>query len=408
MARSSSSKSRPSKTSQSLAPLQHQRVLFNVLLAVFVPALFFSLCELGARGWLWWLAGRNPETYRMRHYQLAGEVGYFYAREKPSYLFHELGFKNSDYSKFTLRRAHGQKKQFRILMLGGSAVAGGEKTLHSWPYVMEFILRRENPDLDIMVVNGGIWAGISANERLQVFNLRNYDWDLIVNYSGYNDMHHFLMVHEEYLLNLRRTNQHLSALGRFWHHLKEHSVALSALSHVYVKNYHRMYTLEKYDFVRNVLPTPEKRQQFLDGLGIQLEDIFNMTAAQDVPVLHIFQGSYTYLRQFRPLLKTEWLYRRHNIAEPGGYWDQRCDDYLPAMESYVQGLCDRYPQVTYVNFIKQVKDETHLYEDDVHFTSKGTIIIAEMVAKIIQTKYLKRSYEHWARYVPNTWQEPKE
>jgi hypothetical protein len=76
------------------------------------------------------------------------------------------------------------------------------------------------------------------------------------------------------------------------------------------------------------------------------------------------------------------------------------------MEARMRALSAQYPHVTYINFVELVKDVTNLYEDDVHCTSKGTVITAEMVGKIIQTRYLKRGIEHWARYQPESWTEP--
>ncbi len=368
----------------------------NLLVALLAPLVFFVGLEIAARACVWIWAGFSKDAYQTLHLQLSGQTGYFYHREDKYQIFHPLGFKKG-HTDFTFKRPDNPK-HYRILVLGGSATAGSEHHLYSWPYIMEFMLRTQNPDLDIVVVNGGIWAGLAANERQQVFNLRNYHWDLIVNYSGWNDLYSYNLVNERVLINVRRANQHCGRFGQLWFRLKAHSMALSLLAHAYVKNYQNVDTKKPVVQLEPLPLTDANREKLFQMMGSQLEDIFHMTQERHVPVLHIFQGSLGYMRSFRPLTAQERLYQLNSARMFDESWNKAVDFYYPQTEKFVRALCSKYPHVTYMNYLERAYYRDDLFEDDCHFQVSGLVIAAQIIGQFVQTQYFKRPINDWKQY----------
>jgi len=79
-------------------------------------------------------------------------------------------------------------EQVRIAVVGGSTVHAGTTYKDTLPGSLKNVLRAQNPDVDIEVINAGITSSISRQALVHLITtLVDYDLDLLVIYDGIND-----------------------------------------------------------------------------------------------------------------------------------------------------------------------------------------------------------------------------
>ena len=363
---------------------------------------FVSFVEAAACFYLASKAHWNDAVYQIRRLQTSGQVGYFYKAPDQHQIFDALGFKRSRWSVLTPRQ-DSHKKTFRVLILGGSAVAGSERVVGGdWPDIVESLLIQHNPDLQITVVNGGVWGGISATERRQLFNVRHYDFDLLVLYTGYNDLYYDAFHHHQYLHDLALTQRSLSPLGKAWYFMREHSVALSLVAEAYqVRRIHR--ALAKAPLQALEVPDPlhwsdATREQLLTAVDQQVSDTLQMAQDRQLPVYLLFQANATYTRKFRALSRDEETMLATALGAQQNYWTQTVTWVYPALEERMRHIAARFPNVTYLDFNQVSHHYQSMFYDDVHFGSGGMKIVGSKIATGIQIGYLKRGLNGWTDY----------
>ncbi len=382
---------------------QTQSWKLNLLVSAFSLLLVASV--IGGSEWLlrrrlWQKVGQDREAYEVVRRQQSGQVGYFFGQPDQHHVFHPLGFKKSRWSQFRAQRPPGQAS-FRALVLGGSAVAGSEYIL-GWDFVAvaERMLQVQNPDLDVVLVNGGIWGGTSGFERLQSFHLRHYGFDAVVIYSGYNDLYGYAMDRAKYLQDLAYFDQRLGFRGRLGFYLKENSLAYEWLTQhmpVLKKTYPLGVTAKA---SRRPLDFSEASRQELNGLVMrQLRHTLEVTQAQNLPVYFMFQSSYSALVLQHPLSELEQQLMRDHLGDQLDYWLKVMAFYAPALEQATRDLCSQFPHVRYVNSADFAKAYPVLFYDDVHFDGKGMLIFGNQLAQDLQKYVLQRSVENWKNFV---------
>jgi hypothetical protein len=176
-----------------LKPLEKTPVAWRwpVWAAVLI-ILLHALAEGLARFALWENVNHSRENFRRRHFIWSGQTGHL-AWEKNNLLVNEFGLTKIEDEHFNLIR-DPSKKEFRILVLGGSAVMGESREIgFNWPGELQKYLGKYNPDLHVSVLNGGFSGGLAFQERIQQQALWRYDLDLTIVYTGYNDLYYFFM-----------------------------------------------------------------------------------------------------------------------------------------------------------------------------------------------------------------------
>ncbi len=373
--------------------------LVNLALAVLTPLLVFGTCEGLARFYVGQSVGWDRQAYELRQRQLSGQVGFLYRRPDVHQIIHPLGCKKSRWSNLTPTRVPGDKPQYRILVLGGSGVAGSEEKVGGdFPDVVEQMLAHYNPDFRFVVVNGGVWSGNSAMERMQLYHLRHYGWDLVIIYSGWNDLYAYSMKREKYLNDLSRTQRRLGHIGRFWFGLRERSMAVALLAHAVARAPIQLGApVDRFD--ARVPLDPAHQQEFLDGVTRQTEPTLRLAQDMGVPLLFLLQSSATYTRQFRPLTDMEEKILQAFLGSHKAYWTDVMHYFYPALDARLRTLCGQYG-ARYINFNTLSHPYHVLYYDDLHYAMAGMQKAGILVAEIVQTEYLHRSTAEWIHFPP--------
>ena len=375
----------------------------GILITACIPVIFFGLIEVGSRLILLAACDGNPDTYDLGRIQISGQTGYFYDKPDQHQIFTEYGFKKSRFTHFHVERWHDH--EYRTLVLGGSAVAGSEVNVGGdWSTFTEQLLRQHNADLDISLVNGGIWGGTSAFERMQTFNTRHYGFDLLVIYSGWNDLYSYSMKQSRYLKDMAQTRRRLSELGKFWFELRAHSVALGWIASLYDQQHPLNMGTGADRFDQKIPCTPENRQRFIKEYLGQLQDTLAMAHQQKIPVIFILQSSATYTRQYRPLSPIEESQIDTYISPYKDYWSQLMSYYYPALGQAIKTECQKYPTVKFYDFAEFSHHYQRLYYDDVHYSTPGMYVIGWKVAALIQETIFHRSSKDWVEITPDNYE----
>lgn len=118
---------------------------------------------------------------------------------------------------------------YRIICLGGSSTFGNgiSDDDHTWPAQLEKILRLKYPDIRFEVINAGGF-GYTSYELLTkyLFQLSNYNPDMVIFYETYNDASFIGRLSPEDNINSIRGRMHRN----FIHKFLCHSAAYSFLS----------------------------------------------------------------------------------------------------------------------------------------------------------------------------------
>jgi len=94
-----------------------------------------------------------------------------------------------------------RKNEFRIFITGGSTAWGAAATDTEFTIAgfMEKELRKKYPQMEIKVITAAVSAWASTQERIWIFNrITEYEPDVIISYSGHNDLESYLQHHDLY------------------------------------------------------------------------------------------------------------------------------------------------------------------------------------------------------------------
>ncbi len=112
-----------------------------------------------------------------------------------------LSVHNRQQFRYPFDLAKKKKNEFRIFITGGSvawgsAATSGESTIAGF---MEKELRIKYPGVDIKVITAAASGWSSTQERIWIFNrITEYEPDVIISYSGHNDLESYLQHHDLY------------------------------------------------------------------------------------------------------------------------------------------------------------------------------------------------------------------
>lgn len=108
---------------------------------------------------------------------------------------------NSQQFRYPVDLVKKKKNEFRIFITGGSVAWGSAATDTEFTIAgfMEKDLRKKYPQMDIKVITAAAGAWSSTQERIWIFNrISEYSPDLIISYSGHNDLESYLYNHDLY------------------------------------------------------------------------------------------------------------------------------------------------------------------------------------------------------------------
>lgn len=157
-----------------------KKLTFLTILALAPPLLLLSAWELGLR-----MAGYGYST-RFWVQQTIDEVDYYLPNPNFTRLFFPEGMKRLFYPF----RLHVEKPvhEFRIFVLGGSAINGDPHPDFSVPRMLEKQLNHTIPERNFVVVNAALTACNSFVAREISKDLSRFEPDLVIIYMGNNEV----------------------------------------------------------------------------------------------------------------------------------------------------------------------------------------------------------------------------
>ncbi len=347
-----------------------------------------------ARKWLLKHVGGDHEAYTRKHFAWSGQVGYYYGQNIK--LNDPLGFHVIAGPPFNVVRKHN--REFRILMLGGSAVEGFDTGPElNLPSELNRLLQQFNPDLEFHTLNGGVSGHLSFTENVQHWSFRNYDFDLVLVYTGYNDMYYFFMDPDYYARSEEYCHRRFSVLNQVSEHLAEKSLVFAWLRHK------RVAARLLYEMVSQRRTTGWEALDassitlFKENLSEQVRQIIERSQARSIPIIYLMQPYLTDLQRSRLLTHFEMEKKSVYLKDKNAQWEAVVDSVMPAMVETVSGLCQQQG-VPFIYFKDVISKYTDMFYDDVHLHGTGMSLAALELAKIVQQKVLKRSIEGWPIY----------
>lgn len=350
-----------------------------------------------ARLVLWQHTGHKLEAFRAQHFYWSGQVGNYVDGDRDNPYLHKLGYKLIAGPEFHLLRSPGE---YRILILGGSAVMGKDTDLdNNFPYVTQQYLERYDTDIKTRVVNGGVSGGLSYQENINLWGLRNYDFDLIVDFTGYNDLYYFFMDPEHHIASAAAFKRRFSLLNRVSERVAEHSVLFARL------RYWRMHRHPEPKEVStskrpigSVVITEALLKQFENAYRAQLDTSLRLCQQQHKPLILIAQPFLTDLMRSRPLTAYEQGIYKSYLKDHVAKWQEVVDKAYPVMLAVMRERCDAY-NVPFVYMAPRIQQYNGIFRDDVHVHGAGINVMGAQVAELIQQKILDRSISGWLVYM---------
>ena len=359
------------------------------------------LALLGAEGWCRWqlarASGFDREKTREQQFFLSGQTGQYANDSNP--LIHRLGYKRIKGPDFNLvRGADGH--EYRIMVLGGSAVMGFDNQIgYDWPSCLYTVLQRYDSDWQFRVLNAGVSGGLSFHENMQMHALRNYDVDLVIVYTGYNDLYYYFMEPDHFWRSQHLCQKRLGWINRTSDILAQHSLLYATLRY-------KIMQLKPPVVTQDQSRAPEPMQllddthlkYFANHLQRQTTALLTQCRAMHVPVLYIVQPSLTDIERLRPLTNFEKAQRNRLVKNRGADWQRVTALGMPVLVDCIRSVCQAY-DVPFVYFRSVVAPYSDLFYDDVHCHGIGMTVVGFEVAKLVQQKFLQRSTEGWGEMV---------
>ncbi len=351
--------------------------------------------EGAVRLWLWQRSGRNGELLWRQHLLWSGQTAYYAQSKNP--LIDPLGFKKLPNQVLTQRK---HRNEFRILVLGGSAVMGWDNALgHDWPTDLRDALQRYNTDLYVNVVNGGISGGLSFHENMQLWALRHYGWDAVVVYTGYNDLYYFFLDPSHYRATQAAYQSRFQRLNLLSEEVAAHSIIFAYLRNRRVQ---RQLAPDKAVFAtpfgaRSV--SPEELLEFQNHLKQQTAEVILSCQSRHIPLLYVIQPFLSDIQRLRPLTVDERKVKQAFLKQNELAWDSIVEKHMPLLVESIQSVCQTQG-VPFSYFRDILSPYSEAFYDDVHNHKSAMAVIGLEVGRLVQEKILKRSTQAWMRYQP--------
>lgn len=368
------------------------------VLVLFISLLVLVGGELCFRLLLHYKLNFDPEAFRLQHFIWSGQVGYYAGDANP--MFHRLGYRIGDGAPFNLIRSGDN--EFRILVLGGSSVIGLDEGKGSdWPSLMGLILAAYNRDKKICVLNAGVSGGMSWHERLQAYKFRNYDFDLVIVYTGYNDLYSYFMEPNYAQASEKLFLQKTSVLARLSDDVADHCLSFAwCRYHVgEFRKRHAIYNSIQSQVLSTKLADADRLAQFGRYMDGQVSGLLHeLSRERPRPqVLYMLQPFLSDIGHDRPLTTYETEKRDAYVKQLGPQWDQIVRKGMPVLRDSVRRQCAS-TDVPLVDFKYQLATYIDLFVDDVHMHKNDMLIVGREVAAVVQQKIFNRSVLNWVRY----------
>ena len=359
--------------------------------------LVLLLLEGSARLYLWQRVDGSAEKFCEQYFMWSDQVGYYADPVNQNPLLHPLGYKIIEGPEISLVR-DSLIKQFRILTLGGSAVMGVDTDQrNNWPWVLQMYLLQYNHDFQTVVVNGGVSGGLSFQENAQAWALRNWDFDLVIISSGYNDLYYYFMDHDHYVDSQQAVVRRFSTINLWSEKLAAQSVAFASLRHWRLTHRKMPPVSEVHRQVLTRALSPADVETFLKILTVQVRETLHRYQKQNVPVIYIAQPFLTDIMRDRPLTAYEKGIYNHYMNDKGydqKRWQQITATVFPKMVDVYREECRR-EGVAFIYMEPLMRNYNGIFRDDVHLHGGGINIMGEQVARIVQQQSLHRPAHGW-------------
>lgn len=299
-----------------------------------------------------------PGNYSHRFVNYKGES------QTTPYKINSLGFRSSS---FTAKKNKGFT---RIIVTGASSVMGLENSDdQTFPAFLKKVLTSKYPNANFDVINAG-FLGYSSNDILTLLKheLTNYEPDIIINYSAYNDTAH----------------------GRF--------IALKKISfwgipfikmHQWLNGHSLFYTTisEKWALWRTGSPIPEVRfkDRYRDVFVKNMKSVIDICKVQGIRLIFVLQplSIPTGLSQLESGMSPDDL---AGFNPAIGFWESALERQALRQKVLLAELL-QMAQSTDVKVIdpllafeKKRLNGERLFHDIVHLTPKGTSFLAHLIA----------------------------
>ena len=161
-----------------------KNILFSALTLLFVFLSIEFSCQAFYR------IKFSREQFYVHWFQWAKIMGWHPPREG---VINAFGFHNSEMNPLK------EKNEFRILVLGSSAVYGTDDIHSSWTWNLENLLNQTSEKVHFQVLNGGVSGGTSHEDVKHLRDTLEFDPDLVIIYNGFNDTYAMHYSPEAYL-----------------------------------------------------------------------------------------------------------------------------------------------------------------------------------------------------------------
>ena len=390
-----------------------KRVITFFAINLAAVLLIFTLLEIAFRGYYYLKLGK--EQYR--HHSLINAGVRCEGDDDPRSNNFDC-YSSKDIEVFK------NKNTFRILVLGGSAVAGTPPI--NWPDMLTDRLNKESRGgRHFEVINGGAYGACSSRELFVLSKTIYLDPDLVLIYDGFNDIYfsHFakkgydqyekgrheavFSLEDRSKFTLRRLSEFYLWLDTFSRKLKNRNrpaapksegpppnealpipphdihapVTESAGSKDIFTNYHGTETTYHVDLSRPIT------DQFSAQYSFNIREMFAYCKKRNIPCVLATQPTLMfYKHRYKPTLETEYV----------------IDSRLPKYQDWILALKELYPKLISVS--KKLADESGFqyfdltdifgemkvaedyFVDDVHQTPLGKKVITEAVFRALNER----------------------
>jgi lysophospholipase L1-like esterase len=284
-----------------------------------------------------------------------------------------------------------EEDSFRIFVIGGSTVYCDRLDFEdSHPRILQKLLQEAYPEIRIEVQNAGMHAHTTQHTLIKYLSrIHDFRPDLVIFYHAVNDMCHSftppVLSHGEY----RPDYGHVyGAIGKIVNDYVERRGTVGLVTDDTIADFFKRYWFSDLrqgsDFIRRLKPrqVPVERWNSLPSYERNLRHMVKLLRADGV---HAVMASQPYLYRAE---MTEEEQRRCWIPLESCRWEFE----RPDMASMADGL-ERYNSVSrrvaaemgvpYVDLEPLLPKSLEYFRDGVHYTAKGSRIVAEAFADLI-------------------------
>lgn len=316
--------------------------------------------------------------------------------QNPQLHIDSSGFRGDDIS---IQKA---ANTFRIFVLGGSTVLNATIPYeHIFTKLLQDKLRNKYKNIHIVVLNAGSDGYTSEHSLIQyLFKIRDFKPDLIITWQGINDMYYSCprasISTGEYKSDYSHYYGVLAPIintyfaSTFPVSLQVNFVSFDLLRHFF-----------QYNFYSDLTGLIQKKAG-TSRFGRSAKSI----SMHKYPSLNAFTRNMTYLVKNVAGDKTSLILANQPYLYKKGitmnwFMQQSClvNNTYPNLESLIYGInlfnnasknVAKENNVPYIDLASYIPKTTEYFSDDVHYTEKGNILVADILYKyIINNNYIK-------------------